>query len=81
MEWKSLGINQDYYIAPAPSMTELWLKLPDNVDGNYIDFMKSGYNNFAGYGASWNPVVSYKNTNPCDCLADLLIWVKKIEEG
>lgn len=56
--------QQPHY--PAPSMADLWAMLPDNTC-----IMK---NNGETYITDEN--CEFSDTNPCDALAELLIWVK-----
>lgn len=54
---------------PAPSMSELWRELPKAA------WMIKGQFQ-GGTTAIYNDSHKYSNENPCDALADLLIWVR-----
>ena len=75
-------------IVPAPTMSELWQELPNKLVSDGITFCKiittdknneettTGYINFEDY--IWEGLCLDKN--PCDALAQLLIWFKENEK-
>jgi len=60
---------------PAPSMSELWRELL-SICSVCLSGQQDGMTTAWAYsgGRPLSPDIS--NTNPCDCLAELLIWVK-----
>jgi hypothetical protein len=64
----------------APNMSELWRELPEEkgIDTCICDLTicKNGDITFASYCWYQEALIQFKNTNPCDALAELLIWVK-----
>jgi hypothetical protein len=73
-------------IISAPSMAEVWRKLPEFIMGDVpdaesnqfpywdIEITKDGDFTTAQYSGRSG---KYENTNPVDALIELLIWVKK----
>lgn len=87
-EWKvftKAEFNKAYYDfdthMPAPSMGELWRELPDAIFVNEIRYEKSLFGvsglSQAGYIYGTKPLKFITRSNPCDALADLLIFVRK----
>lgn len=82
--WKI--VHGEYYFVdkhsehyPAPSMSELWTLLPYRLreqDGDFLFISAIHETTYAGYGSLQNPIISYNSTNPCDALAELLLWVE-----
>jgi hypothetical protein len=71
---------------PAPNLSELWRELPAHIDDSYLELCKYKTENktCASYveireEGGWAEEVDgsfFKNTNPCDALAELLILVR-----
>lgn len=61
---------------PAPSMSELWRELPEMCGGGELHFAKDSRQHYAFYGPIMFPYGKQSSTNPCDALAELLIWIE-----
>jgi len=59
---------------PAPSMTEVWRELPEEImEDDSLFCVKSGGKTLCYYHGK----MQFSCFNPTDALIDLLIWVKK----
>jgi hypothetical protein len=80
-EWEledCTGGSSEY--VPAPSMSELWRELPGRLSDTRLSAMRmSKGTTVIGYispkDMCW--VCKFDEGNPCDALAELLIWVRK----
>jgi hypothetical protein len=69
---------------PAPSMSELWRELPESIQINahtwkHLTTEKMGSRMEAYYRPCDKSEIK-SSENPCDALADLLIWVRGRDE-
>jgi hypothetical protein len=81
-EWH---LSDDKGNVPAPNMSELWRELPEeipNKNGTFY-FLKLEKQremteaNYLSKQQRWMVPNNPMNPNPCDALAELLIWVKE----
>jgi len=68
-DWAIKMMSNTYEIIPAPSMSELWAELP------YGSTAKTRAGVTYAIDAGGN--CEFESSNPCDALAELLIWVSK----
>ena len=83
----SYGLYKAAMLYPAPNLSELWRELPQGIPykGEWAEIcVTKDYKDNDATWCSYNlpddrSVCGSKkqNTNPCDCLAELLIWIKK----
>lgn len=75
-QWEIIGYRKNDAI-PAPMWAELWRELPDQLNNHEVlRLSKNCRWTYAGYMGVSHALVMFKNVNPTDVLAKLLIWLR-----